>query len=179
MVGLPRDVSGGASAFLDSIGADSVFRWQSSGLKDKYNKGEFVLLDDTTPQTPGEGYFMVGESVNQKLPDPGIADIAEPTVTMVLQPGWNIISNPYAKPIPLRDLELQMDDTTPVSWTDAAAANWVLNAIYYFKGSDWGSQYNFEYAGGTPEATLTPWLGYWLYLKLDDDATYKLIFSKP
>jgi hypothetical protein len=179
MVGLPRDVSGGASAFLDSIGADSVFRWQSGGLKDKYNKGEFVLLDDTTPQTPGEGYFMVGESVNQKLPDPGIADIAEPTVTMVLQPGWNIISNPYAKPIPLRDLEIQKDDTTPVSWTDAATVNWVLNAIYYFKGSDWGSQYAHEYAGGTPDAVLTPWLGYWLYLMLDDGATYKLIFSKP
>jgi len=186
MLGIPKYVPASSSgAFLDVIGTNnSLYSWQSGGLRGKYNKGEFVPLDSTQSPTPGVGYFGVNEAAKQKLPtslltDLGINDIADPTVSIVLQPGWNIISNPYSKPVPLSDVEIQKNNDTPKSWSDAAAINWVFNGIYYFNGSDWGSQYKYESAGGTKNAVLTPWLGYWIYMRIDDGATYKLIYTKP
>ncbi|MCK4838232.1 MAG: hypothetical protein KAS94_05475, partial [Desulfobulbaceae bacterium] len=184
MIGLAKDITASTAGFLDNVGTTGAFSWQSTGLRDKHNNGYFVAHDNTHIQTPGEGYFVLGELVNQTLStslmtDPAIIDLSDPTVTINLQPGWNIISNPYPAPILLSDLMVRKDSNPAITWAEASATNWVFNGIYYFKGIDWGSQYAAESAGGTPDAVLTPWLSYWLYLQVDDGATYKLIFSKP
>ncbi|MEN8134367.1 MAG: thrombospondin type 3 repeat-containing protein [Thermodesulfobacteriota bacterium] len=184
MIGLAKDITASTAGFLDNVGATGVFSWQSAGLRDKYNRGHFVAHDNTHIPTPGEGYFVLGESPDQRLStslttDPAITNLNDPTVTINLQPGWNIIGNPYPAPILLADLRVQKDSGSAITWAEASDINWVFNGIYYFKGSDWGSQYAFESAGSNPDATLTPWLGYWIYVMIDDGATYKLIFSKP
>ncbi|MDF1579122.1 MAG: hypothetical protein P1P81_11840, partial [Desulfobulbales bacterium] len=183
MLGIPKDVSGSMAGFLDNLGTgeSSVFSWQSGGLRDKHNKGEFVARDNAYIPTPGEGYFVISESENQTLPTPlnDYPEITTSTTSLDLQPGWNIISNPYSKPVRLKDLQIAKDSEAPVGWMDAASNGWVFNGIYYFKGTDWGSEYAFESAGSTQEAELIPWLGYWMYFKINDSSVYKLIFTKP
>jgi hypothetical protein len=78
----------------------------------------------------------------------------------------------------LSDVEVQRDTDLPVTWAEACTKRWLTNSIYTYLGSDWGSAYSFESAGGDPEATLTPWVGYWVYM-IRNDADYKLIFTKP
>ena len=74
----------------------------------------------------------------------------------------------------LSDLQVQRGAETPVAWTTAAANGWIYNAFYYYNGSDWGGTYGFESAGGSPDATLVPWSGYWIYVN-KDDAAYNLV----
>jgi alpha-tubulin suppressor-like RCC1 family protein len=184
MIGLAKDITDSEAGFLDNVGTTGAFSWQSAGLRDGYNRGRFVARDNTHIHIPGEGYFVLGESPDQTLStslttDPYIIDLTEPTAPITLQPGWNIIGNPYPAPILLSDLMVKKDSDAAITWSEASTRQWVLNGIYYFEGTDWQSQYAFESAGGDPDAVLTPWLSYWLYLKVDDGATYQLIFSKP
>ena len=101
--------------------------------------------------------------------------------TYTLKPGWNMISNPFGGNVKLTDVQLKTVILgTPVTWAwqTAADQNMVINAIYYFKGSDWGNAYGFESAGGMPDAVLTPWMAYWIYLD-KTDYTYTLVIPKP
>lgn len=71
---------------------------------------------------------------------------------------------------------LKKGNGTPVSWQQATTNGWIVNAVYYYKGSDWGSTYDFETA--EDGATLVPWMGYWVKLNKEDD-TYYLVIPKP
>ena len=114
--------------------------------------------------------------VSATLPALADPDNAATTISITLQPGWNIVSNPYGAPILLSDVEVQQNSSTPVGWATAVTNNWMTNSIYYYQGEDWGSTYTWE---TTPSASFTPWLGYWVYLGVDDGSTYKMIFTKP
>ncbi len=89
-----------------------------------------------------------------------------------------MVSNPYGGNVLLSSVKVQKGSATPIIWADALTNGWLENAIYYYKGSDWGSTYFSESAGGSPDATLVPWLGYWIYLNETDD-TYKLVVPRP
>lgn len=64
----------------------------------------------------------------------------------------------------------------PISWQDATEKGWVANAIYYYKGSDWGNTYSFETTDNN--VLLVPWIGYWVRFEKDDDS-YSLVIPKP
>ena len=105
-------------------------------------------------------------------------DVLDSTYSVTLKPGWNMVSNPYGGNIKLDAVQVQKGSGALVSWLDAATNGWVVNAIYFYKGSDWGSAYTFESAGGSPDATLVPWMGYWVYLN-KNDGVYSLVIPRP
>jgi hypothetical protein len=179
MVGAPRDLNG---AFLDGTGAfgsASTYRWESFGLTTSSNTGDYDLVNSSAPPVDvGEGYFVERDTL-PTLPELGsYNDITAPTYTVQLVSGWNLISNPFTGNVKLEDVKIQKGIDPAVDWTTAAANDWVTNAIYCYNGSDWGGTYWFESAGGSPDATLIPWMAYWVYLGVDDD-NYSLIIEKP
>jgi len=162
----PGNLTGG-----EVFGSTKVYEWLPWELGGRYN------LVTSRPVKAGTGYFVKREN-NATIPALSAQDITDSTFTITIYPGWNIISNPYKKNIKLKDIKVQRSTETPVPWPTAAQNNWVVNAIYYYKGDDWGRVYAYETAGGNPEAELVPWLGYWIYLRAHD-TQYKLIINKP
>ena len=71
---------------------------------------------------------------------------------------------------------IQKGTGTPVSWQEAVARGWIVDALYYYNGKDWGNTYSYLTAvnGGV----LVPWLGYWVDLDAGDDLYY-LVISRP
>lgn len=180
MVGLGRDLTGLTYDGLTAFDNADTQRWSSGGLSLIYqNYGGYTTIDTGSPAINGEGYF-VKRGTNTVVPEhAGVADNSAASVTIPLVPGWNIISNPYNKHINLSNIRInRVGDPNLISWTTAASYGIVVNAIYYYQGSDWGSTYGYESAGGVPEAKLAPWLSYWVYLTQSDTA-YELIFNKP
>ncbi len=183
MLSVARDID---SAILDSSGGfdcTTAYRWVSNGLSKKSgNKGAYELVDSDNPLKAGEAYFVEKASCGAGyVPElPIYSNLAAPSHEIILEPGWNIISNPYGGRVMLKDIRVQKGADPAVTWAEAVDVpnEWVLNGIYYSNGVDWGSTYTLNSSGGAPDAELVPWLGYWIYLKKDDD-TYKLIFTKP
>lgn len=177
-VGAPRDLSGVLLNGTDAFGTDSGFRWISRETTTNYNAGYFEVVDATNPIKPGEGY-LVSRSNNPTLLDldqyPGLLD---GTFVISLQPGWNVISNPYDGNVKLADIQVQKGANAAVSFLEAASNSWLINAVYYSNGSDWGDTYSVVSAGGTTGDILVPWRAYWVYLN-EADAAYSLIIPKP
>ncbi len=185
LVGVARDIDASSlvATHLGCSDPNSVYRWVSSGLSKKSgNKGAYALVDGVSPLKTGEGYFLDTTTCGDVLPElegKDDTELAYPTAfNIILQAGWNIVSNPYNGNVMLSDIEVQKDGEEPMEWTDAVTGGVVVNGIYYYDGSDWGYTYTMETAGGTPDAKLAPWVGYWLYLK-KDDGVYQLIVPKP
>ncbi|MCK4739314.1 MAG: hypothetical protein KAT46_05140 [Deltaproteobacteria bacterium] len=192
MVGIPRVTSDltdfdGSSAFNEP----HTYRWVSSALSTvDGNNGAYEQVDLTAAIIPvnfiteSEGYYLWNNpaSTPNSLPlalndNPDVATATHNTADLL--PGWNIISNPYSDNIELSSVLVSKNGEPAVTWESATTNGWIVNGIYYYDGSDWGSTYSFEAAGSTPEATITPWLGYWVYLKNDDSNTYQLVMTKP
>jgi PKD repeat protein len=167
LVGIPRDIN---SADLDgntAFGTTRTYRWNTD--LEYYTK-----VTTTEPVKAGEGYFVYKEA--NTLPEhESYEEIQGAEYTYELKPGWNIISNPYSGNVRLLDIKVGKGSDTPLSWTEAVTKGWLVNAIYYYKGIDWGGTYAYE---TEPQATLVPWIGYWVHLNVSDD-TYYLIIPKP
>lgn len=182
LVGVPRDIS---TASLDGTGAFTTsysYRWLSTGMSnDSENNGAFEELDDSGVWvSAGEGYFVYKDTGITTLESfDAYAENASPSfTTRALRPGWNIMSNPFGGNVNLSDITVVNSDGWSGSWEEAAEEEIVVNGIYYYNGSDWGSTYAFESAGTEPEAVLTPWLSYWVYLN-DYSSIYKFVIPKP
>ncbi len=179
MVGLPRDLASSGVTAAQALGTANAYRWVSDGLTSKTNTGYFAQVDESGPPRAGEGYFISRADAGARLPGlEAIPEISAQDFVIPLEPGWNMISNPYSGPVRLADAMVQRGAEAAAPWPQAAENGWVPNAIYDFKGSDWGSTYGYASAGRNPEAVLIPWLGYWLYLARDD-ASYRLIIPRP
>ncbi|MDH4226462.1 MAG: hypothetical protein OEV59_01725 [Deltaproteobacteria bacterium] len=184
IIGIPRNINAFNLDGGTNLGESHTYRWKSTGLA--ASSGSYERVDDvanpglTNYLKYGEGYFMWHTGTSPiTVPELALyADVPGPTVTLTLSQGWNIISNPYIGNVLLSGVKVQKNAETPVSWSAATGSNWLANAIYYYNGSDWGSTYTSESAGGTPNATLVPFIGYWVYVK-DSSATYKLVITKP
>jgi hypothetical protein len=176
IVGLSRDfaaVMDGPASF-----GNKAFRWVSTGETTDSNKGGYEEVSTSEPVEPGEGYF-VERGASAVLPDmDAYSDMSVEQFEIPLSPGWNIISNPYGGNVRLSEVLVQQESDIPVTWTEACTNRLVTNAIYSYLGSDWGSTYTFESAGGIPEATLVPWSGYWIYV-IRGNANFKLIIPRP
>lgn len=179
IAGAARDLTGSSLDGLTAFGSASAYRWVSTGVTTTANSGLYELVDSAKPAKSGVGYFVKRTTTPVTLPELATSpNLTATTHTLALSPGWNLISNPYGGAVLLSALQVKQGTATPVSWSTAATNGWLVNAIYYYKGSDWGGTYGFESAGGAPDATLTPWMGYWVYVA-KADATYSIVITKP
>jgi hypothetical protein len=167
LIGIPRDINNANLDGNTAFGTTRTYRWDTD--LEYYTK-----VTTTEPVKAGEGYFVYKNTAT--LPEhSNYGEIQEAEYIYGLKPGWNIISNPYSGNVKLSDLKIKKGNGIPVSWTEAVTNGWLVNAIYYYNGSDWGGTYSYE---TEPDATLVPWIGYWVHLNNSDD-TYYLIIPKP
>jgi hypothetical protein len=167
-VGTPRNINSAGLDGQQALGSSRVYRWQVNG---EY----YTQVTPAAPVKVGEGYSIYKE--NDTLPElanytelPGLEN------TYPLKPGANLVSNPYTGNVRLSDVKIQKGSQTPISWQVAVTNGWVVNALYYYNGKDWGDTYSHETA--EEGAVLVPWLGYWVDLNSTDDAYY-LVIPKP
>jgi subtilase family serine protease len=113
-----------------------------------------------TPTAPsaypllGQGYWARFSSTGGALTALGTA-ISQPYYGITLQPGWNMVGNPYLSPVSVDNLEVS-DGTGTHSYADAVASG-DLSSNFYTYSSTLG--YVAVSAGGT----LVPYNGYWIY----------------
>jgi len=194
MVGVPKDLGTGQSfqsVLYDDTGYYYCYRWDSSGIYS--TTGSWVGCASGSNIKTGYGYFVWARSSNYyRLDEPsGVGNVSTSPFDITLDPqeGWNIISNPYNKRIPLCNLSgadclnsgarvnvVRVGSTEEeVDYKTAVTNGWIESSIYeYVGGSDpyTGRAYN-----DTPPAVLEPWKAYWIRVAFDDTLnqyTFKL-----
>lgn len=172
MVGIPGDSRTVNLNSAAALGTPHGFRWNSGGLGKK--PGSYQRIDATGTVRPAEGYFL--KRVGSALPDANLPEIESETFTLRLQPGWNLISNPYRGNIQLSRVQVQRGAATPVPWESAAWNGWIVNALYDYQ--DGKGAYGFQSVDAATDPVVIPWLGYWIYVNRDD-ADYSLVFPRP
>ncbi|MBI5755919.1 MAG: fibronectin type III domain-containing protein [Nitrospirae bacterium] len=142
-----------------------LYWWGSNGLGD--DNGAFVA---DTNIVPGYGYFLKSDIENAVLNVTGTV-ITDASRAIPLQPGWNMIGNPYPLEVVLRNTYVRKIDTGELkSYEDAVITGWTGNAAYNFNGST----YDFELY---TNAILKLWQGYWIAVL--QGGQYELIIYKP
>ena len=154
-------------ALLGAIVGDPVelYQWSSTGLEDA--SGSFTLISNVSP---GRGYFIKANMDSAVLNVTGTA-ITDSSWTVTLQPGWNMIGNPYPAEVDLINTYIKDTATGNLkNFQDAVIAGWIGNAIYNYNGS------TYDFSMYT-QAKLRLWQGYWLALL--QDGQYEMIIYKP
>ena len=171
------------SVFGDDAGYDWMWSWQStwtgsndtncaSGCKTVGCSPTCYCHPDCdgnweqiTTIVPGEGNFLYSLSTSNPTDADG-SEITDPSKTISLNPGWNLIGNPYGTNVNLSDCDVHYTSTK--TYADAVTSGWIGNAVYIWNESTYvESHYS--------TAKLEPWKGYWImaYYNLD------LIIKKP
>lgn len=152
-----------------------LYRWNSTGLsfnppfKGYYSKSLYVQN--------GTGYWLYSLVGDRVFDDDLNPENTSPQSYIPLQPGWNIIGNPYLKRVKLADVmveKLNPPNAGLYTYEEAVLNGWVNNAIYFWNGSG----YSFEAYNGNPPAYLRPYVGCWLYVG-NDSGQFRLVVNKP
>lgn len=148
------------------VGATAeLYWWSSNGLGG--SDGAFIA---ETNVVAGYGYMLKSDTSNAVLNITGTA-ITDPSRAIPLQPGWNMIGNPYSSEVAIRNTYVRRVSTGEFkSYEDAVIAGWLGNAIYNFNGS------TYDFSMYT-DATLKLWQGYWVSILQGDQ--YELVIYKP
>ena len=168
LVGIPRNI---ASAQLDgqeAFGTSRVYRWNPT-------ENLYTIVETSDPVKPGEGYSLYKQN-DTLLEMANDIDVQDLEYSYPLKSGLNLVSNPYPGNVRLSDAKIQKGTGTPVSWQEAVARGWIVDALYYYNGKDWGNTYS--YLTSENGGVLVPWLGYWVDLDATDDLYY-LVIPKP
>jgi len=142
-----------------------LYWWSSNGLGG--SDGAFIA---ETNVVAGYGYMLKSDTANAVLNITGTA-ITDPSRAIPLQPGWNMIGNPYSSEVAIRNTYVRRVSTGELkSYENAVIAGWLGNSIYNFNGS------TYDFSMYT-DATLKLWQGYWVSILQGDQ--YELIMYKP
>jgi uncharacterized repeat protein (TIGR02543 family) len=170
-IGIPRDINNDHLDGWEALGSSRVYRWNAA-------TESYTEVTIAAPVKVGEGYSVYKEN-DTLLELASYTEVSvgvDKTYALTLSPGANLISNPFSGNVKLADVQIQKGQDTPVSWQVAVDNGWVVNALYYYNGRDWGDTYSHTTA--EDGAVLVPWLGYWMDLNSTDD-TYNLIIPNP
>ncbi|WP_158247078.1 putative Ig domain-containing protein [Geothermobacter hydrogeniphilus] len=173
IVGIPTDPAVPALTADQAFGASPAYQWFADGKK----TGHYQLVSGDSGLIAGTGYVIKRAAVSQlPAPDPATENPA-PSCEIPLQKGWNLIANPYGGNVALADIQVQVDGSAPLTWSDAVAAGQVIDGVYSFVGEDWGNRM-ILYPGDDPDAVLVPGIGYWIYVNSENDAV-SLVVPRP
>lgn len=180
MVGVPKDLSAGYTfnqVLYDDSGYSYCYRWNSSGTLDQ---GTYESCRSSNISA-GYGYWIWGRYSNYfRLDEPsGVGNVTTSPFDITLDPqgGYNMISNPYNKRIPLcsdisctnsgaRVNVVRISDGLEKTFSDAVSSNWIGNSIYEWEGEVSG-YVGRAYNDPTP-VVLEPWTGYWIRIPTAD-----------
>jgi hypothetical protein len=168
LVGVPRNIAGAQLDGQGAFGTPRVYRWNAE-------QNSYTKVSSSQPVKEGEGYSLYKQ--NKSVPElSAYTEVPDLEYTYSLKPGLNLVSNPYSGRVRLSDIKIQKGTGTPVPWQEAVARGWIVDALYYYNGKDWGNTYS--YLTSEDGGVLVPWLGYWVDLDATDDLYY-LVVPKP
>ncbi len=147
------------SVFGDDAGYDWMFYWYSTWI-DEPNPGGAGGWETAATIVPGKG-ILIYSCLRDNPTDASGAEITDPSYTLSLSAGWNLIGNPYGTVVSLGSCEV-IYNTLTKSYADAVLADWIGNAVYIWNGST----HDFIPSGS---AELEPWKGYWIFAYYDLD----------
>lgn len=168
LIGVPRATAGNDGLMLFGSAA---LTWLYDGAAVQNKHGAYQIADSVDP---GCGYFVM----KQQATLPALAafgTVPDSNYAITLQPGWNLVANPFGGTVTLADLTVSKDSGTPVPWGEAVSRLWLYNALYTYNGNDFGDTYRADFG---EQAQLVPWVGYWLYLG-KADGLYQLHVPNP
>lgn len=142
-----------------------VYSWMSYGITN--GSGSFKPKPNIKP---GYGYLLKSNKNSAVLNISGTV-ITDLSRTIPLNPGWNMVGNPYPQDIPLINTYIKKVVTGELkTYEEAITAGWVSNALYTYNGSSYSFiMYN--------TAALKTWQGYWIAVLLDGQ--FELVINKP
>ena len=137
---------------------------------------------------PGQGYFFrpaatrllfpYGASpMSGQTPVTTVANQAGQNVQLILNPGWNMISNPYVYSVPLSLLQVTQAldgklNGSSATFLSAANSGLLLGSVFYYD-TNTNSYDFFTFQPGQPTPAIDPWSAYWVY------AVDKIIVTFP
>jgi hypothetical protein len=162
MISIPviPETSDAETLLSGSIGSPvELYAWNPSGA--------FVRENHVTA---GYGYFIRTDRDNAVLRAGGVP-VEDPSRSLPMVRGWNMIGNPYSQDIPLRDTRIRNVETGEVkTLAEAVSSGWVGSALYSFNGSTYGFVHYSD-------AVIQLWQGYWVAVLAD--GLYEMVISKP
>ena len=128
---------------------------------------ENYVVSPTYPATypvPGQGYWARFQSpAGGTLSGLG-TEITTPYYGVALQPGWNMVGDPFITPVAIDNIQIA-DATGTHTFAAAVSAGSLSPYLYSYVT---GTGYVPNTAGGT----LTPYLGYWVYVTESMELTF-------
>lgn len=178
LLGLPGEAQYAAAGSATLLQRDKVLGWQSDGPSTGFNHGTFIQLSPGESLAPGQGCLVKAQAGEQLAETTQLPEIADSEVSIPLQPGWNLIANPYAGSVKFADLALRIGTSALEDWSTATANHRVVDGFYRYLGAQPEGDYAFTSAANNPEAGLTPWVGYWIYLA-ESTSPCELVVPRP
>ncbi len=165
---------GATNTCLGIFGLSGCYRWVSTGVGDW--SGSYSNIGAAGVVSAGVGYWLSMASPSIDIDPPGDATPTSGAVSVVLQPGMNLVSNPHPIPVTLASLTVTRNGTDTRTFAEAAdTLGWVAPAVYAYDGAN----YFIEVYNALPAGLMHPRKGYWLKLLVNDGATYRLDIPKP
>ncbi len=135
--------------------------------------------ESVTTLRPGEGYFL---KVNTTTRLDLTGEPVNGTFTIDLQPGWNLIANPYLLPViwNLDAIQVRRNGTT-LSLREARAAGWLEDYLWTWRqdpNDPTRGRYHLVYDPQllpNAEGALEPWQAYWILAR----EACTLVFNPP
>lgn len=128
---------------------------------------------DSVPFTLGQAFWAVG-AIEPSAPFLGVTRIGTPAAFnptgIPLQPGWNMVGDPFPYPVDLGSLavsyqgvaiSLYPNQKTPTS----AISEGIVGPVFwsYEQAQDGTTGYQLNYSGLTGHSAMKPYEGYWFY----------------
>ncbi|MFM9874167.1 MAG: hypothetical protein ACKVQS_11965, partial [Fimbriimonadaceae bacterium] len=123
----------------------------------------------TTSTQRGLGYWVIPNNALPSLQLVGAGlppDVGEGGLLVNLQPGWNLIGNPYNYAVPIRQLVAVAEDnnSNSLTWTQLVQQNFVSSTLTYFQPNS-ALPGGGSYALQNDDGEIRPHLAYWIFVK--------------
>jgi hypothetical protein len=152
------------------------YYWVPSINSQGQDAGHYAVA---TSIQPGQGYFFRPAAtrilfpygaapVSGQTPLNNSANLQAQKIQVILNPGWNMITNPYLYSIPLNILQVtqaldgQLNGSS-TTFLNAASSGLVQGSVFFYDTATNAYDF-FTFQPGQAPPTLDPWIGYWIYV---------------
>ena len=118
--------------------------------------GRYRLYPQVARLEPGRGYFLKLDA-DVTVSALGVAVPRTQSFLIELQPGWNLIGDPYPQEVSVSWLRFEREGETPISFADAVSRGWIGPSVYQYT----------QAAGYSTVDRLQPWRGYWILVTVE------------
>lgn len=170
-VAIPAQIDGHQLNSSAALGTTQAYRWLAA-------KQYYSRVDSSGYVKAAEGYLLKKTTQDTLLNFDAYGEISAESYEIDLEPGWNLIANPYNGNIKLADVMIRYNDYAPATWQDGVDYKVVVDALFHYSGTTWGGRNVIETSTGSRAAVLIPGIGYWIYVNATS-ADISLLFNKP